>query len=87
MKNKPGPFAPPGKIRPSLNITALSNSFTIYNEHKKAVSNEDYRLASIVKTPTLIQKHKLNGNVNAIKRYENATKRLLQIPLSSGAFS
>jgi hypothetical protein len=30
IKKRPGPFAPPGKIRPSLRMTALSYSLTIF---------------------------------------------------------
>ena len=34
MKKRPGPLAPPGKIRPKRRITALSYSLTILM-HKK----------------------------------------------------
>ena len=32
MKKRPGPLAPPGKIRPKRRITALSYSLTIFAE-------------------------------------------------------
>jgi len=42
IKKRPGPLAPPGKMRPSRKITALSYSFTIFDEiiFKKVLKNK-----------------------------------------------
>jgi hypothetical protein len=39
MKNRPGPFAPPGNIRPRRKITARSYSFTIFMQQHKLNGN------------------------------------------------
>ena len=38
-KNKPGPLAPPDRVRPKRNITALSYSFTIFIQHQMLILN------------------------------------------------